>query len=119
MKSKRRSAAIARCGEFVMKTAALRQRVACQIEAACNRLMLSGVMVPPRLLQTGGKLQPPPRRFREILHIADRAFAAATNAPTFTRRLPRIIRSASPNPWEKGFCRLMTMAAATKSNRSI
>jgi hypothetical protein len=49
MKSKRRPAAIARCGEFVMKTAAsLRQRVACQIEAACNRLMLAGVMMAPQ-----------------------------------------------------------------------
>jgi hypothetical protein len=48
-KSKRRPAAIVRCGEFVMKIAAfLRQRVACQIEAACNELMLAGVMVPPR-----------------------------------------------------------------------
>ncbi|MGX5804313.1 hypothetical protein ACWGS9_24135 [Bradyrhizobium sp. Arg314] len=42
------SAAIARCGEFVMKTAAsLRQRVACQIEAACNGLMLAVVVMPP------------------------------------------------------------------------
>ncbi|PBC09238.1 hypothetical protein CK230_17300 [Mesorhizobium sp. WSM3859] len=47
-KSKRGRAAIAWCGEFVMKIAAfLRQRVACQIEAACNELMLAGVMVPP------------------------------------------------------------------------
>ncbi|WP_292122684.1 hypothetical protein [Mesorhizobium sp.] len=102
-----------------MKIAAfLRQRVACQIEAACNELMLAGVMVPPRPVADRGKLQPPPGRFREALHIAG-LFVAATKAPMFTRRLPRITRSASPNPWERGFCRPMTMAAATKSNRSI
>ncbi|WP_188131356.1 hypothetical protein [Mesorhizobium sp. NFR06] len=44
-----RSAAIARCGEFVMKTAAfLRQRITCLIEAACNGLMLADVVTPPQ-----------------------------------------------------------------------